>query len=47
MKTLKVGTMGASELLEEAALMKKLRHSNLIQLYAVCTKEEPIYSHTL
>ena len=42
-KTLKPGTIKASEFLEEAALMKKLRHPNLIQLYAVCTKEEPIY----
>ena len=42
-KTLKPGTMGASEFLEEAALMKKFRHQNLVQLYAVCTQEEPIY----
>ena len=42
-KTLKPGTMGASEFLKEAALMKKLRHPKLIQLYAICTKEEPIY----
>ena len=42
-KALKPGTMGASEFLEEAALMKKFRHQKLIQLYAVCTKEEPIY----
>ena len=42
-KILKPGIMGASEFLEEAALMKRLRHRNLIQLYAVCTKEEPIY----
>ena len=42
-KTLKIGTMSALEFLQEAALMKKLRHQKLIQLYAVCTKEEPIY----
>ena len=42
-KTLKAGTMSALEFLQEAALMKKLRHQKLIQLYAVCTKEEPIY----
>ena len=42
-KTLKPGTVGASEFLEEAGLMKKFRHPNLIQLYAVCTQEEPIY----
>ena len=42
-KALKPGTMDASEFLEEAALIKKFRHQNLVQLYAVCTKEEPIY----
>ena len=42
-KTLKVGTMSAQEFLQEASLMKKLRHPKLIQLYAVCTKEDPIY----
>ena len=42
-KALKPGTMGASEFFEEAAVMKKFRHQKLIQLYAVCTKEEPIY----
>ena len=42
-KTLKPGTMSPLEFLQEAALMKKLRHQKLIQLYAVCTKEEPIY----
>lgn len=42
-KTLKKGTMSVVAFLEEAQIMKKLRHSNLIQLYAVCTQEEPIY----
>ena len=42
-KTLKQDTMAVSEFLEEAQLMKKLRHPKLLQLYAVCTKEEPIY----
>ena len=42
-KTLMPGTISAHEFLEEAALMRKLRHPKLIQLYAVCTKEEPIY----
>ena len=42
-KTLKPGIMGAREFLEEAAMMRKLRHPKLIQLYAVCTREEPIY----
>ncbi|CAL4166217.1 unnamed protein product, partial [Meganyctiphanes norvegica] len=42
-KTLKPGTMDRKEFLAEATLMKKLAHPNLIQLYAVCTLEEPIY----
>ena len=42
-KTLKPGTMETSEFLEEAEVMKKFRHPNITQLYAVCTKEEPIY----
>jgi fyn-related kinase len=42
-KTLKPGTMTAEAFLEEAGVMKKLRHRNLVQLYAVCTKEEPMY----
>ena len=36
-------TMSVSVLLEEIGMMKKLRHPKLIQLYAVCTKKEPIY----
>ena len=42
-KTLKPGTMSPHEFLQEAGLMKRLRHPKLIQLYAVCTEEEPIY----
>ena len=42
-KTLKTGSMGASDFLAEAQIMKKLQHEKLIQLYAVCTREEPIY----
>ena len=42
-KTLKPGTMSPLEFLQEATLMKSLRHPKLIQLYAVCTREEPIY----
>lgn len=38
-----VGTMDRKDFLREAAIMKKLRHPKLIQLYAVCTLEEPIY----
>jgi len=42
-KTMKPGTMDGGEFLKEAALMKKLRHPKLIQLYAVCTDGEPVY----
>ena len=42
-RILEPGTMAVGEFLEEAALMKKLRHRNLIQLYAVCTKLEPVF----
>ncbi|XP_074541470.1 tyrosine-protein kinase FRK-like [Halichoeres trimaculatus] len=42
-KTLKPGTMDPEDFLREAQLMKMLRHPKLIQLYAVCTMEEPIY----
>ncbi|KAH8373013.1 hypothetical protein KR009_010263 [Drosophila setifemur] len=37
------GTMDPKDFLAEAQIMKKLRHTKLIQLYAVCTVEEPIY----
>ncbi|XP_017157623.1 tyrosine-protein kinase FRK [Poecilia reticulata] len=36
-------TMDPEDFLAEAQLMKRLRHPKLIQLYAVCTMEEPIY----
>lgn len=42
-KTLRTGTMSPSAFLSEAQIMKKLRHPKLVQLYAVCTQEEPIY----
>ena len=38
-----LGTMDPKDFLSEAHIMKKLRHPKLIQLYAVCTLEEPIY----
>ena len=38
-----VGTMSQDEFLQEANVMKKLHHANVIQLYGVCTKEEPTY----
>uniref|UniRef100_A0A3Q2FJZ6 non-specific protein-tyrosine kinase n=1 Tax=Cyprinodon variegatus TaxID=28743 RepID=A0A3Q2FJZ6_CYPVA len=42
-KILETGVLDRAEILAEAQLMKKLRHPKLIQLYAVCTLEEPIY----
>jgi tyrosine-protein kinase Src len=42
-KTLREGTMSAQAFLQEAAIMKKFRHNRLVALYAVCSKEEPIY----
>ncbi|KAI5933868.1 Tyrosine-protein kinase Lyn [Manis javanica] len=42
-KTLKPGTMSVQAFLEEANLMKTLQHDKLVRLYAVVTKEEPIY----
>lgn len=42
-KTLKPGTMGIQDFLAESQIMKKLQHEKLIQLYAVCTKGEPVY----
>jgi len=35
--------MDPKDFLAEAQIMKKLRHRKLIQLYAVCTQDEPIY----
>lgn len=42
-KTLKPGSMDRNDFLREAQIMKNLRHPKLIQLYAVCTLEDPIY----
>ncbi len=43
-KTLKTAPfVSPAEFLLEAALMKKLRHPNLVQVYTVCTREDPIY----
>uniref|UniRef100_A0A671LSX3 Tyrosine-protein kinase n=1 Tax=Sinocyclocheilus anshuiensis TaxID=1608454 RepID=A0A671LSX3_9TELE len=41
-KTLKPGTMSPEAFLDEAQIMKRLRHDKLVQLYAVVS-EEPIY----
>ena len=42
-KTLKPGIISIDKFLQEAAIMIRFRHPKLIQLYAVCTKDEPIY----
>ena len=43
-KTLKEGSTGADkkELMEEAAVMAQLQHTNLVGLIGVCTREYPI-----
>ena len=41
--TLNPGTITVSDFLKEATVMKQLRHRNVVQLYAVCVEEEPIY----
>ncbi|KRY39640.1 Tyrosine-protein kinase Fyn [Trichinella spiralis] len=41
-KTLKQGSMSCQAFLEEASIMKQCDHPNLVKLYAVCTKEEPV-----
>lgn len=35
--------MEVKDFVSEAQVMKKIHHPNLLQLYAVCTLEEPIY----
>ena len=42
-KTLKVGTMEPAKFLLEAEIMKKLHHPKIVTLYAVCSRDEPIY----
>ena len=42
-KTLKVGMMEPLKFLEEAEIMKKLHHPKIVAIYAVCSREEPIY----
>lgn len=42
-KTLRPGTMSTEAFLQEAAIMKQFRHRHLVALYAICSKEEPIY----
>ena len=40
---MRAGTMEVDDFVAEAQVMKKIHHPNLLQLYAVCTLEEPIY----
>jgi fyn-related kinase len=42
-KTLRKGSMDPEDFLREAQIMKKMNHKNLVQLFAVCTREEPVY----
>ncbi|XP_066940367.1 tyrosine-protein kinase Src42A-like isoform X2 [Macrobrachium rosenbergii] len=42
-KTLRAGKMHADEFLAEAQFLKKLRHAKLLQLYGVCTRDEPVF----
>ena len=42
-KIFEQGVINRKEFFEEATLMKQIRHPKLIDIYAVCTKEEPVY----
>ena len=42
-KVLIPGRIAVADFLAEAQIMKKLQHKKLLKLYAVCTREEPIY----
>ncbi|XP_069162374.1 tyrosine-protein kinase TXK isoform X4 [Procambarus clarkii] len=42
-KMMKEGTMSEDEFIEEAKVMTQLRHTNLVQLYGVCSRHRPIY----
>lgn len=35
--------MALKDFLEEAGIMKEMRHPNLVQLLGVCTREPPFY----
>ena len=37
------GAMTVPAFMEEASIMKKLRHPNILILYAVCTDQQPLY----
>lgn len=42
-KQLRKGSMDPQDFLAEAQIMKNMKHENLVQLFAVCTREEPVY----
>lgn len=42
-KMMKEGTMSEDDFIEEAKVMTKLQHPNLVQLYGVCSQHRPIY----
>lgn len=42
-KTLKEETMCLDDFLAEASIMKEMKHSNLVQLLGICTREPPYY----
>ncbi|XP_062846719.1 tyrosine-protein kinase BTK-like [Trichomycterus rosablanca] len=42
-KMIREGSMSEDDFIDEAKVMMKLRHENLVQLYGVCTKQRPIY----
>ncbi|XP_066254170.1 tyrosine-protein kinase Btk isoform X2 [Euwallacea similis] len=42
-KMMKEGTMSEDDFIEEAKVMTKLQHPNLVQLYGVCSKNRPIF----
>lgn len=45
-KTLKPGSMSPEAFLDEAQLMKSLRHKHLVTLFGVCTEKQPFYITT-
>ncbi|GMT28877.1 hypothetical protein PFISCL1PPCAC_20174 [Pristionchus fissidentatus] len=42
-KSMKSGNSSVNEFLQEAAILKRCDHPNLVKLYAVCTKDKPLY----
>lgn len=42
-KSMKMHTMSSESFLEEAGIMKQFNHPNLVKLYGVCSREEPLY----